>query len=54
MERVNDCGHNAWQGANSADKAKKGIAHFENDRKDWKTIQHCGTCQGGGMWRVKW
>ena len=54
MVRVGDCGHNAWQNAAKADKAKKGIAKLEGGRSDWKTIQHCGTCTGGGMWRVKW
>jgi len=54
MVRVNDCNHNKWQGAHAADKAKKGIAKLEKGRKDWKTIQHCATCKGGGMWRVRW
>lgn len=54
MMRVADCRHNAWQNAAKADKAKKGIAKLEGGRSDWKTIQHCGTCTGGGMWRVRW
>lgn len=53
MNRVTDCGHNAWQSSAKADKAKKGIAHLEGNR-EWKTMQHCGTCKGGGMWRVQW
>lgn len=53
MEPVADCRCNSWQGANKADKAKKGIEKLEG-RNDWKTIQHCGSCTGGGMWRVKW
>lgn len=50
---VKDCEHNAWQGAHAADKARKGIARLEG-RDDWQTLQHCGSCSGGGMWRVRW
>ena len=53
MVLVADCGCNCWQAANKADKAKKGIKRFEG-RGDWKTIQHCGKCTGGGMWKVRW
>lgn len=52
--RVADCGHSTWQGSNSADKARKGVAKLENGRSDWKNMQHCGSCTGGGMWRVRW
>ncbi|NNB86115.1 MULTISPECIES: hypothetical protein [Corallococcus] len=52
--RVSDCGHNTWQGATKADKAKKGIARMEGDKQDWRTVQHCSNCTGGGMWRVQW
>ena len=54
MLSVADCGHSAWQSATKADKAKKGIEHFEGGKRYWKSIQHCGTCTGGGMWRVQW
>lgn len=54
MRRVADCGCNAWQGAQSADKARKGISRLENGRTNWKNMQHCGSCTGGGVWRVKW
>jgi hypothetical protein len=53
MRIVNDCGCNCWQSANKADKARKGIERLEG-RNDWKTCQHCGSCTGGGMWRVRW
>lgn len=53
MLRIADCAHSTWQGAAGADKAKKGIAHLEGTN-EWKTVQHCGTCKGGGVWRVKW
>jgi hypothetical protein len=54
MARVQDCGCNKWEGAHKADKAKKGIAKLESGRGDWKSIQHCATCTGGGMWKVRW
>lgn len=54
MVRVGNCGHNSWQGAAKADKAKKGIAKLEGNRDDWQSVQHCGRCTGGGMWRVVW
>lgn len=53
LERTTDCGHKKWQSATKADQARRGIAHHEG-RQDWKTLWHCGTCQGGGMWKVRW
>lgn len=53
MNRVADCGHNSWQNSAKADKARKGIAHLEGNR-EWKSMQHCGSCKGGGMWKVQW
>jgi len=50
---VDDCGHTSWQASNKADKAKKGLERILG-RYDWKTLQHCGTCTGGGMWKVRW
>lgn len=54
MIRVADCGCNAWEGSHAADKARKGVARLEGGRTDWKQMQHCASCTGGGMWRVKW
>jgi hypothetical protein len=54
MARVQDCGCNRWEGAHKADKAKKGIAKLEKGRSDWKGVQHCAACTGGGMWKVRW
>jgi len=51
--RVDGCGHTSWQSAAKADKAKKGVERLEG-RNDWKNIQHCGSCTGGGMWKVRW
>ncbi len=48
-----DCGHNAWQSAHAAAKARKGIARLE-EREDWDNLQHCASCTGGGMWKVRW
>jgi hypothetical protein len=53
MEIVADCGCDAWQGSHAADKARKGIAKLEGS-SDWKSLHHCASCTGGGMWRVRW
>jgi hypothetical protein len=52
--RVADCKCNRWQGGHAGHKAHDGIAKLEGNRTDWKTIHHCASCTGGGMWRVKW
>ena len=53
LVRVSDCGHSKWQASNKADKAKKGLEKLLG-ADNWKSLQHCGTCTGGGMWRVRW
>ncbi|MDR5783560.1 hypothetical protein QCE63_29535 [Caballeronia sp. LZ065] len=50
---VSGCGHTSWQSASKAEKAKKGVEKLVG-RGDWKNIQHCGACTGGGMWKVRW
>ncbi|OQX69584.1 MAG: hypothetical protein B6A08_04500 [Sorangiineae bacterium NIC37A_2] len=52
--RVGDCGHNSWQSTEKADKAKKGLARIIGAEYEWKSLQHCGSCTGGGMWKVRW
>jgi hypothetical protein len=52
--RVPDCGCNRWQGAHAGHKAREGIAKLEGNRMNWKTLHHCASCTGGGMWRVRW
>lgn len=52
--QVGDCGHNSWQNAAKADKAKKGLERLLGTNRAWKKLQHCGSCQGGGLWRVEW
>ena len=54
MIRVQDCGCNNWESAHAADKAKKGIARLEADRTNWRQLQHCASCTGGGMWKARW
>ena len=54
LVRVGDCGHTAWQSAAGADKAKKGLARLLGDHREWKSLQHCGSCTGGGMWKAQW
>ncbi len=49
-----DCGCDKWESATKADKAKKGIAKAEGGRTDWRLLQHCASCTGGGVWKVKW
>lgn len=51
---VGDCGHNTWQGANKAEKAAKGLERLLGQHSNWKNLHHCGSCTGGGMWRVRW
>lgn len=53
LVEVADCGHTSWQSSAKADKAKKGLERLTG-RNDWKNLQHCGTCTGGGMWKVRW
>lgn len=53
LVQVPDCGHSSWQNAAKADKAKKGVERLEGT-DNWKSIHHCGSCTGGGMWRVRW
>lgn len=51
--RISDCEHNNWEAAHSADKAWKGLKRLEK-RDDWKTVTHCASCTGGGVWKVQW
>jgi hypothetical protein len=53
LVRISDCGHHTWQSAQKAEKAKNGVAKLEN-RNKWKTFHHCGSCNGGGVWKVVW
>ncbi len=53
LVRIQDCGHNAWQAANKADKAKKGVEKLEGGSA-WANFYHCAKCAGGGVWKVEW
>lgn len=53
LVEVKGCSHTSWQNSASADKARKGLERLTG-RNDWKSLLHCGTCTGGGMWKVRW
>lgn len=53
LVEVDDCGHTSWQNSAKADKARKGLERLTG-RRDWKNMTHCGTCTGGGTWKVRW
>ena len=52
MAETNDCGHTSWQSSHSGHKAKKGLARLLGS-SEWKSMHHCGTCTGGGIWKVE-
>lgn len=47
------CNHNSWKTLHKAIQAEKGVLKLEGS-KDYKTIQHCNECTGGGLWKVQW
>ncbi len=51
--QIADCGHDEWQSATKADKARKGILKHEG-LEGLRSLKHCGSCVGGGVWRVEW
>ena len=53
LVEVQGCDHTAWQSSAPADKARKGLERLTG-RSDWKSLTHCGSCTGGGMWKVRW
>ena len=53
LKRTGCCNHNAWHPAFRADQAEKGLLKLEG-QGNWQSLQHCGTCTGGGRWRVHW
>lgn len=53
LVEVKGCGHTSWQNSASADKARKGLERLTG-KNLWKSLLHCGTCTGGGMWKVRW
>ena len=52
LKQVAGCSHTSWQSSYSADKARKGLERLELPA--WKSLWHCGTCTGGGLWKVEW
>lgn len=53
LVEVKGCDHTAWQNSATADKARKGLERLTG-RDNWRSLLHCGTCTGGGMWKVRW
>ena len=53
MRVTGKCMHNKWTRSGVAPKAKKGIARTAGHR-DWKKLEKCRRCTGGGFWRVTW
>lgn len=53
LVKTGPCNHTAWKPAHRADQAVKGIQKLEGSG-DWQSLQHCGSCTGGGRWRVQW
>lgn len=49
------CQHrsSSWRPAFKGDQAEKGLLKLEG-RDDWQSLAHCGSCTGGGRWRVHW
>lgn len=54
LVQVGGCNHSSWQSTEKADKAKKGISRLVGEQYKWRRLQHCGSCTGGGLWRVEW
>lgn len=52
MAQTNDCGHATWQSSHGAHKARKGLIRLLKNQ-EWKSLHHCGTCTGGGVWKVE-
>jgi hypothetical protein len=53
MRATGKCMHNKWKRAGVAPKAEKGIARIAGHR-DWRKLEKCRRCTGGGFWRVTW
>lgn len=53
MARIAGCGHSSWTSAHKADKAEMGIMKLEGFN-DWRSLQRCGCCHRGSVWRVRW
>ncbi|WP_447745810.1 hypothetical protein [Pseudomonas nicosulfuronedens] len=49
------CNHpsSCWTPAHKAIQAEKGLQKLEG-RDDWRSMQHCSRCTGGGRWKVQW
>lgn len=54
LVRRGDCGHNVWRASNKGHKAKKGLERLLGPLSRWKKLEHCSSCENGGVWRVEW
>lgn len=52
FEEIKDCGHDTWDRARKADKAIKGLKRLGG--RNFRRLDHCRNCTGGGVWRVEW
>ena len=52
MVQTSNCGHTVWQASHKAHKARKGLIRLLK-KQEWKSLLHCGTCTGGGVWKVE-
>lgn len=48
------CNHSNWETIGNAPKALKGIQRLFSENPNWKRIEKCLGCTGGGVWRVTW
>lgn len=48
------CNHSSWEPMGNAPKALKGIQRLFNENTNWKRVEKCMACTGGGVWRITW
>lgn len=48
------CNHSNWETMGNAPKALKGIERLYSKNHQWKRIEKCLGCTGGGVWRISW
>lgn len=48
------CNHSSWETIGNAPKALKGLQRLYKDNPEFKRIEKCLSCTGGGVWRVTW
>lgn len=48
------CNHSSWETMGNAPKALKGIERLYSKNQQWKRVEKCLVCTGGGVWRITW